>query len=109
MNTREKQLNDMADKLANMQHGAKGVWKSRPQPMMLPNQILQVWLQQDVYDQNCKKQARRHLHGPQAEEYIRKTFGFDDRDLNEIDWESIKKLNQRLGINERATRSKYVF
>ena len=29
--------------------------------------------------------------------------------MNDIDWESIKKLNQCLSINERATRSKYVF
>ena len=29
--------------------------------------------------------------------------------MNEIDWESIKKSNQHLSINERATRSKYVF
>ena len=72
MDTREKRLNAMANTLAKMQHSVKGSWKSRAKPMMLPNQVLQVWLHQDAYDQNCKKQARRHLHGPQAEEYIRK-------------------------------------
>ena len=72
MDTREKRLNAMADTLAKIQHSVKGAWKSRAQPMMLPNQVLQVWLHQDAYDKNCKKQARRHLHGPQAEEYIRK-------------------------------------
>ena len=77
--------------------------------MLLPNQVLQVWLHQDVYDQNCKKQARQHPHGPQAEEYIRTKFGFAECDMNDINWESIKKLNQRLSINERATRSKYMF
>ena len=29
--------------------------------------------------------------------------------MNNIDWESLKKSNQRLIINERATRSKYVY
>ena len=80
----------MADKLAKMQHGVKGVWKSRSQPMRLPNQVIQIWLHQDVYDRNCKKQARRHLHGPKAEEYIKKKIGFTDRDMNDINWEGIK-------------------
>ena len=50
IDTREKRLNAMADALAKMQHSVQGAWKSWAKPMMLPNQVLQVWLHQDAYD-----------------------------------------------------------
>ena len=40
--------------------------------------MIQVRLHQDVYDRCYKKQARRHLHGSRAEEYIKKKFALGD-------------------------------
>ena len=49
-NTREQRLNDLVDKIANLQHLAKGAWKSKVVAQILPSQMIQVWLHQNVYD-----------------------------------------------------------
>ena len=67
LNTREQKLNDITDKLAKLQHMANGKWNSRARPMILPSQMVQVHLHQDIYNRNYKNQARRHLHGVGAE------------------------------------------
>ena len=57
MTTREERLNDIADRLAKLQHKVVGKWKSRPRPLQLPDQIIQISFHGDVYKRGCKQQA----------------------------------------------------
>ena len=92
-----------------LQYKVLGRWKSRSQPLPLPDQTIQISFHGDVYERGCKQQARRHLHGQNAEMYIREKFGFTQKTLDLIDWSSIKDSNQQLSVKERATQSKYVY
>ena len=109
MSRREVRLNDSVDKLAKLQHTVGGKWKSKQQPMLYPNQKIQVRMQEDIYDRECRTQARRHMYGTRAEAYISEKFDFSDEVMRLIDWEIIGKSNQKLNTYKRATRSKYVY
>ena len=69
---KEVRLNKEADEYADKQYEATGENKSKSTMLALPHQVVQIYFQGDQYDRHYKVEARRHYHGPRAEEYIQK-------------------------------------
>lgn len=108
MVTEAEELNDLADKVASTQHKEAGEWASRDTALLLPHQKIQLQLEDETYDRDCLKQARRHFYGDDAEAYTQGKFKFSIEVMRTIDWNSIQSSNESLSRFNQATRSKYV-
>ena len=92
-----------------MQYEAKGENISKSTMLALPHQVVQIFFHGDQYDRHYKIEARRHYHGPKAEDYIRRKMKLSSTAMKKIYWEGIEKSNGLLSRQWRATRSKFVY
>ena len=105
----EETLNIKADRLAKANRDQTAEHRGKLVAEQLPNQSIRVTLGETTYSSHILTEANRHVYGYEAEDYIRKKFNISTKAMNDVDWESCRRLTKSLTLPQRAQRAKFTY